>query len=111
MTRFFTFRYFLFSIKYFTFSKKAISVKNKIQPLRELATIGYLLRYDVTEINENLYRTDNLPSLRIADAKLLRNKNKFRMNFYFQLDFQRYVIYLKIKVLIERVGQLLTTLN
>lgn len=81
------------------------------QPLRELATIGYLLRYDVTEINENLYRTDNLPSLRIADAKLLRNKNKFRMNFYFQLDFQRYVIYLKIKVLIERVGQLLTTLN
>ena len=41
------------------------------QPLRELATIGYLLRHGVTvnEINENLYRTDNFPALRTPDAQ------------------------------------------
>ncbi|KAG7188129.1 hypothetical protein KM043_013352, partial [Ampulex compressa] len=40
-------------------------------PLRELATIGYLVRQGVTvnEINESLYRTDNFPALRTPDAQ------------------------------------------
>jgi hypothetical protein len=41
------------------------------QPLRELATIGYLIRQGVTdnEINETLYRTDKFPALKTPDAQ------------------------------------------
>lgn len=41
------------------------------QPLRELATIGYLVRQGVTvyEINESLYRTDKFPALKTPDAQ------------------------------------------
>ena len=41
------------------------------QPLRELATIGYLVRQGVTvyEINESLYKTDNFPALKTPDAQ------------------------------------------
>ncbi|KAK2586833.1 hypothetical protein KPH14_009772, partial [Odynerus spinipes] len=40
-------------------------------PLRELATIGYLVRQgvSVTEINESLYTTDKFPALRTPDAQ------------------------------------------
>lgn len=40
-------------------------------PLRELATIGFLVRQGVSvnEINESLYRTDNFPALRTPDAQ------------------------------------------
>ncbi|XP_023246863.1 titin-like [Copidosoma floridanum] len=41
------------------------------QPLRELATIGYLVRQGVTvhEINESLYKTDKFPALKTPDAQ------------------------------------------
>lgn len=41
------------------------------QPLRELATIGYLVRHGITvyEINESLYRTDKFPALKTPDAQ------------------------------------------
>lgn len=41
------------------------------QPLRELATIGFLVRQGVTvyEINESLYRTDKFPALKTPDAQ------------------------------------------
>ncbi|XP_011496106.1 PREDICTED: titin-like [Ceratosolen solmsi marchali] len=41
------------------------------QPLRELATIGYLIQQGVTvnEINEILYRTDKFPTLKTPDAQ------------------------------------------
>lgn len=40
-------------------------------PLRELATIGFLVRQGVSvnEINESLYRTDKFPALRTPDAQ------------------------------------------
>nr|XP_012144053.1 PREDICTED: probable serine/threonine-protein kinase kinX [Megachile rotundata] len=40
-------------------------------PLRELATIGYLVRQGVTvnEINESLYRTENFPALKTPEAQ------------------------------------------
>lgn len=40
-------------------------------PLRELATIGYLVRQGVTvnEINESLYQSDNFPALKTPDAQ------------------------------------------
>lgn len=40
-------------------------------PLRELATIGYLVRQGVSvnEINESLYQTDKFPALRTPDAQ------------------------------------------
>ena len=40
-------------------------------PLRELATIGFLVRQGVSvnEINESLYRTDAFPALRTPDAQ------------------------------------------
>lgn len=40
-------------------------------PLRELATIGYLVRQgvSVTEINESLYTTDKFPALKTPDAQ------------------------------------------
>lgn len=40
-------------------------------PLRELATIGFLVRQGVSvnEINESLYRTDNFPALKTPEAQ------------------------------------------
>nr|XP_031826010.1 titin-like isoform X2 [Nomia melanderi] len=40
-------------------------------PLRELATIGFLVRQGVTvnEINESLYRTENFPALKTPEAQ------------------------------------------
>lgn len=40
-------------------------------PLRELATIGFLIRQGVpvNEINESLYKTDNFPALRTPEAQ------------------------------------------
>ena len=40
-------------------------------PLRELATIGYLVRQGVSvnEINESLYRTENFPALKTPEAQ------------------------------------------